>query len=189
MHPAFKSWIWNYLRISLIQTQPCFEKTCIPCAEELTSGVAAISENSQKSTSHQWLEYCCQSEIDSSLFIPFMCVCLCVRGKTIWGCSCSYLEALTGLTLRFHGWLGLAFVCMCAPQQRRERCSGRLRKRDTWGLFSDSFLPWCSHLHQWDTEGQTQRQLYTICWHTHASTDTQEQRQICTRARTLWKKN
>lgn len=100
---------------------------------------------------------------DSSLF---MCVCLCVRSRTSQECSCCYLEALTGLTLRFPCWLGSMFVCVC------------LCVCTTAGGKSDVPVGWIKryrriitslpcHLHQQDRVKQTEQQLYAICCHIH----------------------
>lgn len=84
------------------------------------------------------------------------------------GCGCCYLEVLTGLTLRFHGWLGRVFVyvclCVCASQQEARAMFRSVEERDTEGLFPRSLLP-CSHLHQQDTARQTHRQLCAFGCH------------------------
>lgn len=105
-------------------------------------------------------------------------MCLCVSGKTTQGCSGCYLEALTGLTLRFHGWLGsvFVFVCVCSSSKRRERCSSWLKKE----IHKDySLPPQDSHLHQQDTGRQTQ-EMFAICCcaHTHRFKDKQAQFQL-----------
>lgn len=76
----------------------------------------------------------------------------CAKSKTTQGCSYHYLEALTCLTLRFHGWMDGIFVCGCvyvyvyvcicvsAPQQEPIAMFWLVEVRDTEGL-SLPFLP------------------------------------------------
>ena len=80
----------------------------------------------------------------TALCLFHLCVCLCVRSGTSQGCGSCYLEALTGLTLRFHGWLGRVLVwvifCVCAPQKEASAAFRSVEERDTDRLFPPSFL-------------------------------------------------
>ncbi len=101
-----------------------------------------------------------------------VCVCLRVRSRTTQGCGCCYLEALTGLTLRFHGWLGGVFVCVCvcAPQQEARAMFRSVAERDTEGLFPPSLLSVPIYTNKIQQDKQNSNCMQSAATHTHTHT-------------------